>query len=100
MKSSSRFFCENCRAEVSMDAKRCPRCGQSFVSIRCQQCGFTGEEALFDRGCPACGYSMTAGPAAREERRVFAGALPRWVYVLTILVLLLVAGALYCYFRP
>jgi hypothetical protein len=83
-----------------MDAQRCPRCGQSFVSIRCQQCGFTGEEALFDQGCPACGYSAASGSAVREERRVSGGALPLWVYVLTILALILAAGALYFCFRP
>ncbi|MDR0554837.1 MAG: zinc-ribbon domain-containing protein [Treponema sp.] len=86
MKKRSRFFCENCGAEVAMDSRRCPRCGRSFVSVRCQACGFTGEEASFDQGCPVCGYAAPA-PFNREEKQKAAiGSLPSWVYVLTALV--------------
>jgi predicted RNA-binding Zn-ribbon protein involved in translation (DUF1610 family) len=85
----SRFFCENCGAEVSRNAKTCPRCGKSFASVRCSACGFTGEEGLFRTGCPVCGYSPSPQPGEGripqtpfpgEER---AGSLPVWVYILT-----------------
>ena len=84
---SPRFFCESCEAEVPRDAKLCPKCGRSFVSVRCPSCDYTGEETFFKGGCPVCGYSAT--PAAspwdfpKRERKNPAGALPLWVYILT-----------------
>jgi hypothetical protein len=78
-----------------MDAKHCPRCGRSFTSIRCQKCGFTGEEDFFDQGCPVCGYSASASPVSGGKKRIAAGALPVWVYALTLLALLIVGGVLY-----
>ncbi|MDR2102315.1 MAG: zinc ribbon domain-containing protein [Treponema sp.] len=86
---NSRFFCENCGAQVSRDAKSCPHCGKSFVSVRCSACGFTGEEALFRTGCPVCGYSPASGPGKGKSpgipfpREEATGSLPVWVYVLT-----------------
>ncbi|MDR0399702.1 MAG: zinc ribbon domain-containing protein [Treponema sp.] len=53
------FFCDNCGAEVPMSAKSCPRCGRFFASVRCPECGFTGQEEDFVQGCPECGYSSS-----------------------------------------
>jgi uncharacterized membrane protein YvbJ len=95
-----RFFCENCGAEVSRDAKNCPQCGRFFASVRCPSCGFTGAEGLFGGGCPVCGYSAPKGTDKPErfkkkDTRVAAGALPMWVYVLSLLALIFVAVILY-----
>jgi hypothetical protein len=94
----SRFFCEHCGAEVERSAKQCSSCGKFFSSILCPSCGFSGEEFLFDRGCPVCGYSSsgkgaektgTRGPGriggSKKRNGDAAGALPWWVYVLTAL---------------
>ncbi|MDR0878119.1 MAG: hypothetical protein LBN21_08710 [Treponema sp.] len=95
-----RFFCENCGIEVSKDTKKCPRCGRFFASVRCPACGFTGAEGLFGDGCPVCGYSAPQssekGRVERvKENQVAAGALPAWVYVLSLLALIGVAVVLW-----
>jgi predicted RNA-binding Zn-ribbon protein involved in translation (DUF1610 family) len=106
-RGSPRFFCENCGAEVPRNAKNCPKCGRFFASVRCPSCGFTGEEALFRGGCPVCGYSTPPDTGATppgtgkilpwpEHKKPpgIAGALPAWVYVTAVLVLIAVLGAL------
>lgn len=55
-----KFYCENCKNEVSSHAKVCPHCGRFFSEVRCPRCGFTGEGKLFFDGCPNCGY-LSAG---------------------------------------
>jgi predicted RNA-binding Zn-ribbon protein involved in translation (DUF1610 family) len=120
MKSSARFFCENCGAEVNRTTGRCPSCGRIFASVRCPSCGFTAAEALFKEGCPACGYCapkaeevpaadnapawpfqpsknkpVHAGERKKTPGWLFISALPLWVYVLTVLVLAAVAVALF-----
>jgi predicted RNA-binding Zn-ribbon protein involved in translation (DUF1610 family) len=82
-----RFFCEDCGAEVKRDSKTCPRCGKFFASIKCPACGFVGEEILFKSGCPACGYSAAGGKKGRGKKdvRYPSGALPLWVYLVTVL---------------
>ncbi|MDR1949408.1 MAG: hypothetical protein LBQ38_08450, partial [Spirochaetaceae bacterium] len=77
------------------DAKRCPGCGRFFESVRCPACGFTGEEALFSAGCPICGYSAASAGKPAPKKREAVGALPPWVYVLTVLALLGVFGLLF-----
>jgi RNA polymerase subunit RPABC4/transcription elongation factor Spt4 len=97
----SRFFCENCGAEVSRDTKSCPYCGKSFVSVRCSACGFTGEESLFQKGCPVCGYFPSAGPGEDKTLKIsfpregHAGSLPVWVYVVTGAALAAVGAVLF-----
>jgi predicted RNA-binding Zn-ribbon protein involved in translation (DUF1610 family) len=104
MKKSPRFFCENCGAEVGRNEKACPRCGKFFASVRCPSCGFTGAEGLFTKGCPLCGYSAPpAGhiPGPRKKPPLFkapryaaprfeAGALPLWIYLLSVFALICV----------
>ena len=100
-----RFFCENCGAEIPLEAKQCPRCGRLFQSVRCPSCGFTGEEALFTLGgCPVCGYTVPAGSHrpfdtggggqdAGEEAA--AGALPLWIYLLTAIFVIGLCAVLF-----
>ncbi|MDR2313826.1 MAG: zinc-ribbon domain-containing protein [Spirochaetaceae bacterium] len=98
---AARFFCDHCGTEVERNSNRCPRCGRIFAFVRCPQCGFTGEESLFKKGCPGCGY---CAPAPRQgeapdwpgagARPVAAGKLPPWVYILAALALAAVTGAL------
>jgi hypothetical protein len=51
-----KFFCENCKKEVSVRDKICPHCGKFFSDVRCPKCNFTGTGDLFYSGCPKCGY--------------------------------------------
>jgi DNA-directed RNA polymerase subunit RPC12/RpoP len=97
------FYCDNCGAEVSQDTPACSRCGRKFASIRCPACGFSGEEKLFDNGCPECGYQVLPGKgrhknlhAVRRSRKKDAyglsassapspnGTLPVWAYFLAL----------------
>lgn len=115
----AKFFCEFCDYEVPIDARFCPRCGHFFASVRCPVCGKTGDQSLFKHGCPQCGYgnsptrrhSAEQEPEQKKQRRkltfpkfngsfnlpetqpkkVTTGALPIWVYVI---VLFLVLGLL------
>jgi len=59
-KQKAKYFCENCGAEVSSNARFCPKCGKFFSSVRCPKCGFTGDVKTFINGCPQCGYAMPA----------------------------------------
>jgi uncharacterized membrane protein YvbJ len=91
------FYCDNCGSEVLQDEPFCPKCGRKFASVRCPACGFSGEEKLFDNGCPQCGYQVLPGKgghknwlSGRHGRKKAAytstteGALPVWVYFLTV----------------
>jgi predicted RNA-binding Zn-ribbon protein involved in translation (DUF1610 family) len=109
----SRFYCENCGAEVKANAKVCPTCGRFFSAVRCPVCGFTGESSLFLQGCPSCGYAGAVGGGSsgsgkgksgqgsgvsgfevydvssisgREPLRKGRGA-PPWIYWLTMALL-------------
>jgi hypothetical protein len=97
VKNRPRFFCEHCGAEVPRDAKNCPRCGRYFLSVKCPACGFVGAEGLFGDGCPVCGYSDPGrgGGGKTPPGREAAGALPLWVYAVTLTAFLAVLGVLY-----
>ncbi|MBP3710565.1 MAG: zinc ribbon domain-containing protein [Treponema sp.] len=58
-KANAKFYCENCGAEVSANARICNNCGRFFASVRCPQCGTTGDASKFANGCPMCGYAMS-----------------------------------------
>jgi predicted RNA-binding Zn-ribbon protein involved in translation (DUF1610 family) len=93
--TGARFFCENCGAEVDRDTGRCPSCGRVFSSVRCPQCGFTGEETLFKKGCPVCGYCARNENAAPKTEPDANGKLPFWVYVVAALGFALAAVILF-----
>ncbi|MDR1095031.1 MAG: hypothetical protein LBL31_01435 [Spirochaetaceae bacterium] len=94
------FYCDNCGTEVSQSEPSCPHCGRKFASIRCPACGFSGEEDMFDDGCPECGYQVLSGKGGRKNKLTASGrnrnkaahtptaegALPLWAYFLTFAV--------------
>jgi ssDNA-binding Zn-finger/Zn-ribbon topoisomerase 1 len=92
--SKPHFFCENCGTEVPLQAKKCPGCGRDFQAVRCPNCNFTGEEALFKSGCPVCGYTPgKTAPAAKPGKETTyhrTEALPLWVYIVSGLTALAV----------
>jgi len=103
---AARFFCDNCGTEVKRNTGRCPRCGRYFASVKCPQCGFTGEESLFAGGCPVCGYCVPTEPGKQTPRPegsrrelIAAGKLPLWVYAVSAAALLAVGAALFFAFR-
>ena len=55
----AKYFCENCGAEVSANARFCPNCGKFFAAVRCPRCTYTGTIRDFKSGCPKCHYAMT-----------------------------------------
>jgi uncharacterized membrane protein YvbJ len=105
------FYCDNCGAEVSQDEPFCPKCGRKFASIRCPACGFSGEESLFDNGCPKCGYQVLPGKGGHKNLRAASrrsrqrggyisatdGALPAWAYFLTFAFFVFVLSFLLFY---
>ncbi len=62
-----KFFCENCRREVSARDKVCPGCGRFFSDVRCPRCGFTGRGDLFFAGCPGCGYLSPSYKGRKDD---------------------------------
>jgi len=90
---ATRFYCDNCGAQVDRSADRCPQCGRHFAFVRCPQCGFTAEQEKFSKGCPACGYCTAEQRKNPSKRSSFSkpGKLPFWVYIVAILGLAVVA---------
>jgi predicted RNA-binding Zn-ribbon protein involved in translation (DUF1610 family) len=95
----ARFYCENCGAEVNRGAGRCPSCGRLFSSIRCPGCGFTGDEALFKKGCPVCGYCTKNESGKPETDPPVSNSLPAWVYAVAGLGLAAAAAVLFMKLR-
>jgi len=93
LKKKPRFFCDNCGCEVDYTAKSCPGCGRFFDSVRCPKCGFSGTEKNFAHGCPSCGYSAPPGKGARGKK-AHSGSLPGWVYIFSVLALLVMLALL------
>ncbi|MDR2701665.1 MAG: hypothetical protein LBB72_04465 [Spirochaetaceae bacterium] len=96
---AARFFCDNCGEEVKRNASRCSRCGRYFASVRCPECGFTGEEKHFAKGCPVCGYCEAKQEPDRLPQAPSSFTrlenLPRWVYVVSAVGLFIVGLILY-----
>lgn len=106
----AKFYCENCGAEVPINAKFCRHCGRFFSSVRCPQCGTTGSPQKFASGCPVCGYA--AGKERESEKNMKSlkktggaamsrteDSLPRWIYALILLVLAFVISLFLKIFR-
>ena len=99
---AARFFCDHCGEEVRRNSDRCPKCGRYFAFVRCPQCGFTGEENRFAKGCPVCGYCAVKQDKApsgasnpKSSKLMAAGKLPLWVYIVAALGLVIVGLVLY-----
>jgi hypothetical protein len=62
-----------------------------------------GEEALFTRGCPVCGYTVPpasgrpfkGGAGQKEGNWAASGALPLWVYLLAAVFFIGVCAILF-----
>ncbi|MDR1362604.1 MAG: hypothetical protein LBJ35_00940 [Spirochaetaceae bacterium] len=92
-KKKPRFFCDGCGMEVAADEERCPCCGKFFASIRCPSCGFTGEQRVFEKGCPACGYSA---PDSKPPRKYPPPvSTPQWAYVASIAFAVMILSFLF-----
>jgi|WetSurMetagenome_2_1015567.scaffolds.fasta_scaffold76855_2 ssDNA-binding Zn-finger/Zn-ribbon topoisomerase 1 len=97
----AKFFCENCGAEVSENARFCRYCGRFFSAVRCPKCGKTGNVKMFENGCPNCGYAVETKNlqknAEKKEQNLMShiygyrknkkirvdNSLPRWMYLVT-----------------
>ena len=100
----AQFFCENCGAEVPENARLCKNCGKFFISVRCPNCGATGNTKDFEKGCPHCGYAKggttesSQTPSIKTKKRSFKihlpafgvraqgsreTTLPLWIYLIT-----------------
>ncbi|MCK5674950.1 MAG: zinc ribbon domain-containing protein [Spirochaetales bacterium] len=80
------FYCENCGKEVLSGLEVCPGCGQTFSSVRCPSCGFTGGPELFRKSCPMCGY---IGEEVKNSVLTKKNYLPSWIYRVLIGALLI-----------
>ncbi|MGI5172037.1 zinc ribbon domain-containing protein [Treponema sp. OMZ 840] len=105
-KHRPKFFCEFCDTEVPVNARFCPKCGRFFASVRCPNCGHTGEHSAFKKGCPQCGYAMKDFGGSSDSAKK-SGAygkkaddpLPVWVYIATFILLAIVLAVLYNFLR-
>lgn len=117
--SKAKFFCENCGSEVPEDAKVCKKCGKFFISVRCPQCGMTGSNKDFEKGCPGCGYAVPNHksknvkykpvPSRKTGSAPFSissyvdssykqrqdSPLPIWIYIFVSIVFLIFCFAFY-----
>ena len=70
--------------------------------MRCPACDFTGEDSLFNEGCPVCGYSVERETfdlndvhwEDHSDPKEASGNLPVWAYILTAAVFTAVMAAL------
>lgn len=96
LKKNAKFFCENCNTEVKQHAKFCPKCGRFFASVKCPRCGKIGASSEFTKGCTRCGYALPPKhklgeinvPISSPKKKHSEDALPVWIYVLSILLLI------------
>lgn len=58
-KKKAKYFCEGCGSEVASNAKFCPKCGKFFAAVRCPNCAHIGTVKNFIHGCPSCHYAMS-----------------------------------------
>ena len=92
---TAQFYCEQCKKPVSQDTKRCPFCGIYFSAIKCPECSFAGEPALFSDGCPLCGYTGKTELTTDKKKVRKNRNLPEWFYtgsailLITFLIVLL-----------
>ena len=119
--NKAKFFCENCGSEVPRKSRFCPVCGKFFASVRCPKCGHTGASEDFKKGCPECGYAVNSNVSLAQNKNsddLFEnhnesknkiilnksnksnksgqdGSLPVWIYITSILVLIILIICLY-----
>lgn len=119
--NEAKFFCENCGSEVPRKSRFCPVCGKFFASVRCPKCGHTGASEDFRKGCPECGYAVNSNVSLAQNKdsddlfenynesknKIILnksnksnksgqdGSLPVWIYITSILVLIILIICLY-----
>lgn len=118
--NEAKFFCENCGSEVPRKSRFCPVCGKFFASVRCPKCGHTGASEDFKKGCPECGYAVNSNVSLAQNKdsddffenhnesknKIILnksktnksgqdGSLPVWIYITSILVLIILIICLY-----
>lgn len=116
--NEAKFFCENCGSEVPRKSRFCPVCGKFFASVRCPKCGHTGASEDFRKGCPECGYAVNSNVSLAQNKdsddlfenhnesknKIIQnksnksgqeGSLPVWIYITSILVLIILIICLY-----
>ena len=117
----AKFFCESCGSEVPRKSRFCPVCGKFFASVRCPKCGHTGASEDFKKGCPECGYAVNSNVSLAQNKdsddlfenhnesknKIILnksnksnksgqdGSLPVWIYITSILVLIILIICLY-----
>ncbi len=117
----AKFFCESCGSEVPRKSRFCPVCGKFFASVRCPKCGHTGATEDFKNGCPDCGYAVNSNGSLSQNQnsdnssqnnikyknKIASkklkknnksgqdGSLPVWIYIISILVLIILIICLY-----
>ena len=116
--NEAKFFCENCGSEVPRKSRFCPVCGKFFASVRCPKCGHTGASEDFRKGCPECGYAVNSNVSLAQNKdsddlfenhnesknKIIQnksnksgqdGSLPVWIYIISVLVLIILIICLY-----
>ena len=119
--NEAKFFCENCGSEVPRKSRFCPVCGKFFASVRCPKCGHTGASEDFKKGCPECGYAVNSNVSLAQNKdsddlfenhnesknKIIQnksnksnksgqdGSLPVWIYIISVLVLIILIICLY-----
>jgi len=63
-----KFFCEFCGSQVRAADRICPHCGSFFSQVRCPACGFQGQNKLFIKGCPVCGFATATNQSKAPEQ--------------------------------
>lgn len=117
----AKFFCESCGSEVPRKSRFCPVCGKFFASVRCPKCGHTGATEDFKNGCPNCGYAVNSNGSLSQNQnsdnssqnnikyknKIASkklkknnksgqdGSLPVWIYIISVLVLIILIICLY-----
>lgn len=117
----AKYFCEGCGSEVAPNAKFCPKCGRFFAAVRCPNCGHIGTVRNFLKGCPACHYAVTKEelygspessknpekkhfprnsrkkakkPFWIQKKSIFSDDVPAWLFVASIIALIVIFVAL------
>lgn len=72
-KGKANYFCESCGTQVDKWDVQCPNCGKQFDSIKCPQCGYSGNAQEFSNGCPSCGFMSEEQKLAAAQKSAAAG---------------------------
>ncbi|VVC02554.1 Double zinc ribbon [Candidatus Burarchaeum australiense] len=61
--SKRKEICPACKAELTLDMQKCPKCGRPLAKLFFIDCPSCKEHVPFgDRFCPKCGFDFEAPP--------------------------------------